>query len=273
MVRKLFSVIKYFTRKIDAHKVGAFSAEGAFFIMISVFPFIILLLSLVRFLPFDQPQLIGFITKVMPVEVNNFFKDFIGEITTNTTNTITIVSSGGLLWAASKGVFSIIGGLNSIFEERENRSYFKVKFLSIFYTLSFVIMIAVTFVLLVFGNRIIALTEKNFPYAAVVFIIMSLRYLIGFCLLIFFFTTIYKVLPSGKQRFSHQLPGAIVASVGWIGFSFIFSFYIDNFSNYATIYGSLTAVVLLMLWLYSCMYILFFGAEINLYYYRKILGK
>ncbi|HAN21235.1 MAG: hypothetical protein A2Y15_06650 [Clostridiales bacterium GWF2_36_10] len=134
-------------------------------------------------------------------------------------------------------------------------------------------MIVGTFVLLVFGNRIIEMTEENFPYAAVVFIIMSLRYLIGFCLLVFFFTIIYRALPSGKQRFSHQLPGAIIASVGWIAFSLMFSFYIDNFSNYATVYGSLTAVVLLMLWLYSCMYILFFGAEINLYYYRKILGK
>ena len=68
-------------------------------------------------------------------------------------------------------------------------------------------------------------------------------------------------------------PGAMIASVGWIAYSVLFAFYIDNFSNYAPLYGSLTAVILLMLWLYSCMYILFLGAEINLYYIRKIAVK
>lgn len=273
MIKKIFSIIKYFSRKIDAHKMDAYSAEGAFYMVISIFPFIILLLSLVRFLPFEQNQLFNFVAGMLPDEVDKFLENFISQITTNTTNTITIISAAGLLWSASKGVYSVIGGLNSTFEERETRSYFKVKFLSLFYTLSFIVMILVTLIFIVFGNRIVALAENKFPYAAVIFIFMSLRYLIGFCFLVFFFIIIYKFLPDGKRRFAQLLPGAIVASVGWIAFSYIFSFYIDNFSNYATIYGSLTAVVLLMLWLYSCMYILFFGGELNLYYMRKILGK
>lgn len=274
MIKKIYRTIKYFSRKISAHKVGTYSAEGAFFLMLSIFPFIILLLSLVRFLPFKMEQLLSFTNRIMPDAVDILFSNFVREIKSNTNNAVTIISAFGMLWASSKGVYSVIGGLNSVFEERESRHFFKVRFLSIFYTLSFVIIILFTFLLLVFGNRILALTEKNYSaYSALIFVIMSLRYLIGFCLLVFFFTFIYKYLPCGNRKFFYQLPGSIIASVGWIAYSLIFSFYIDNFSNYSTLYGSLTAVVLLMLWLYSCMYILFFGAEINLYYQRKIVGK
>lgn len=274
MIKQLFRTIKYFTRKISAHKVGAYSAEGAFFMMFSIFPFIILLLSMVRFLPFEQEQILSFTAGIMPDEVDNFFSGIVIELRNNTNNTITFVSAAVLLWSASKGVYSVIGGLNSVFEQREGRHFIRVRLLSILYTLAFVIIITVTLTLLVFGNRIISLTERNFSsYYALIFIVMSLRYLIGFCFLVLFFNIIYKALPSGKHRFFTQLPGAVVAAVGWIAFSVFFSFYIDNFSNYTTLYGSLTAVVLLMLWLYFCMYILFFGAEINLYYKKRILGE
>jgi membrane protein len=242
--------------------------------MFSIFPFIILLLSMVRFLPFEQEQILSFTAGIMPDEVDNFFSGIVIELRNNTNNTITFVSAAVLLWSASKGVYSVIGGLNSVFEQREGRHFIRVRLLSILYTLAFVIIITVTLTLLVFGNRIISLTERNFSsYYALIFIVMSLRYLIGFCFLVLFFNIIYKALPSGKHRFFTQLPGAVVAAVGWIAFSVFFSFYIDNFSNYTTLYGSLTAVVLLMLWLYFCMYILFFGAEINLYYKKRILGE
>ena len=272
MYKKHFYIVKYFARKIDAHKVGAYSAEGAFYMTISIFPFIILLLSLVRFLPFERAQMFNFLSGMLPDEVDRFLSDFITKITNNTTNAITIFSALGLLWSASKGVYSVIGGLNSVSETKETRNYFKVKFLSLFYTLSFILIILLTFILLVFGNRIVAFARSKIPYIAVIYIIMSLRYLIGFCLLVFFFSFVYAFLPAKKQRFTTQMPGAIIASVGWIAFSYAFSFYIDNFSNYATVYGSLTAIVLLMLWLYSCMYILFFGGEINLYYQKKVIN-
>ena len=81
--------------------------------------------------------------------------------------------------------------------------------------------------------------------------------------MILFFTLMFMTLPGRKTSFFAELPGSILASAGWLGFSYLFSFYIDNFSNYSATYGSLTAIVLCMLWFYSCMYIMFIGAEIN----------
>lgn len=273
MFRKIYSTIKYFSRKMSAHKIGAYSAEGAFYIILSIFPFIILLLSLIRFLPFRESEILNFTKGVLPAAVHDLFSKFVDDLD-STNNAVTIISAATLLWSASKGVYSVIGGLNSVFEERETRSYFKVRFLAVFYTLSFMLTILLTFILLVLGNSIAEFIDKKFSnLSALAFFTMSFRYFIGFCLLVMFFVFIYKFLACGKRRLSDQLPGAMIASVGWIAYSMLFSFYIDNFSNYAPLYGSLTAVVLLMLWLYACMYILFLGAEINLYYARKIAKK
>lgn len=274
MIKRIYRTIRYFSRKIGAHRVGAYSAEGAFFMMMSVFPFMILLLSLVRFLPFEIEQILDFFSHAFPREVDAFLTGFINDIKMTGSNTITWISAGGMLLSASKGVFSIMGGLNSVFEVRETRNYFKIRFLSAFYTVAFTLMILLTFFMLVFGNRIASLVERNYPsFAGMAFILSSLRYLIGFVILVIFFLLVYSFLPNKKSRFREQLPGAAVAATGWVAFSIVFSFYIDNFANYATVYGSLTAVIVMMLWLYTCMYILFIGAELNLYYIRKILEK
>ncbi|HOJ48232.1 MAG TPA: YihY/virulence factor BrkB family protein [Bacillota bacterium] len=273
MLKKLYSTIKYFSRKMSAHKISAYSAEGAFYIILSIFPFLIMLLSLVRFLPFLESELLNFAKGVLPAAVDELFTNFIKDLS-NTNDAVTIISALTLLWSSSKGVYSVIGGLNSVFEERETRSYFKVRFLAVIYTLSFMLTILLTFILLVLGNSITEFVDSKYPnLSALAFFAMSFRFLIGFCMLIIFFISIYKFLACGKRRFADQLPGAMIASVGWIAYSVLFAFYIDNFSNYAPLYGSLTAVILLMLWLYSCMYILFLGAEINLYYIRKIAVK
>ena len=94
-------------------------------------------------------------------------------------------------------------------------------------------------------------------------LIISLRTAVGLGVLIFFFLLIFISLPNRKTGILRELPGAIIAAAGWVGFSFLFSFYVDNLSNYTAIYGSLTTIVLCMLWLYACMYILYIGAEVN----------
>jgi membrane protein len=102
-------------------------------------------------------------------------------------------------------------------------------------------------------------------------VIISLRTIVGLTTLLVFFLIIYIVIPNRKTKLLNELPGAMVCSAGWMGFSYAFSYYIDNFSNYASTYGSLTAVVLFMLWMYFCMYLLFIGAEVNLLFENKAL--
>ena len=98
---------------------------------------------------------------------------------------------------------------------------------------------------------------------AALFVIL-IRTVVSLLLLIVFFWALYLFVPDRKSRhISVELPGAVMCAAGWMGFSYLFSFYIDHMSDFSAMYGSLTAVVLCMVWLYACMYLLFAGAEFN----------
>ena len=122
-----------------------------------------------------------------------------------------------------------------------------------------------TLLLLVFGNRIYVHIQSRVPlleHGAL--LIISLRTVVSFLVLAGFFWGLYLLIPNRKSKHvTAEVPGAILSAAGWLGFSYLYSFYIDRMSNYSAMYGSLTAIVLCMVWLYACMYIMFIGAEFN----------
>lgn len=263
-MNRLIKGIKYFGRKISASRISAYSAQTAYFMFLSLIPLIMLLLSLLQLFGDTGETVTQTISGVMPGVLGEFINYSINEIMSDGRLTLTIVSAALLLWSASRGVFSIIGGLNSVYEIKETRKYLWVRFLSIVYTLAFIVIVCSVLLIIVFGDSLINLVISFFPnLKGLVYIIASLRFILGFIILVLFFSIIYKSMPCKKMKFFDQIPGAVISSAGWVSFSILFSFYVDNFSNYANIYGSLTAIIVLMLWLYTCMYIMFIGAEIN----------
>jgi membrane protein len=263
-VNILIKNIKYLTRKAAASRIGAYSAQTAFFMFMSLIPLVMLSLSLLKQIGATTSYFAGIAKEFAPDVVSSFFRTYIDEIMVESELSLTIASALILLWSASKGVFAIIGGLNSVYEIKENRNYFLVRIMAIFYTIAFVIIIVTALLIMVFGEELSNLLYSLLPnLKGLVYIITSLRFIIGFLILVIFFSILYKTLPSAKKKFLDQIPGAVISSAGWVSFSVLFSFFVENFSNYANIYGSLTAIIVLMLWLYTCMYILFLGAEIN----------
>ncbi len=243
--------------------MSVYSAEAAYFMFFSLIPLIMLLLSLINRFDTAKSAMASVYQQFTPAVVNPFV-DQVKEIVTESRMSLTIVSAVVLLWSASKVVFSIIGGMNSVYEIKETRNYFLLRLLAMIYTVAFIVIIVAALLLMVFGESIGELISSYFPrLKGIAYIISSLRYIIGFVVLVCFFSLVYKMLPNGKQKFSDQIPGAVLAGAGWVSFSILFAFFVDNFSNYALIYGSLTAVIVLMLWLYVCMYIMFLGAEVN----------
>jgi membrane protein len=223
-----------------------------------------LLLSLLNQLGADAEAIASSVHDLAPDFLYSFLDNYIEEIINDGRMSLTIVSALVLLWSASKGVFAIIGGLNSVYEIKENRNYFLIRLLAMLYTFLLIIIVIGVLLIMVFGHTLNNLLTSLFPnLKGLVYIISSLRFILGFLVLVLFFTLLYKSLPNRKMKLLDQLPGAVIAGAGWVSFSFLFSFFIDNFSNYANIYGSLTAIIVLLLWLYICMYIMFIGAEIN----------
>lgn len=263
-LRAFISIIRIFIKKLKEDSVSAYAAQAAFFIMVSFFPFSMFLLTMIQFLPITESDLTSMIADVLPEALSPFLFDLLSEVYTASTTVVVSATLLSTLWAASKAFYSLIYGLNAVYKIPENRNYFILRFRALIYTLIFAVMLLATLLLLGFGNSIAYMLNNSFPMLkdATLFII-SLRTSCIMCILILFFLYLYMVIPNHRSRIFFELPGAVLTSMGWIGFSYLYSFYIDHMANFSNTYGSLTAVVLLMLWLYACMYMLLIGGEIN----------
>ena len=277
-MKRTSKVVNGFLVEIQEDSISAYSAQAAFFVIISVFPLAMLLLTLVKYLPYFKEGVPMIQFDMFPHDLNVFATNVIEEIVNKSSNAVLSISAVTALWSASKGVYSIILGLTSAYSIKETRGYVRMRLLSVLYTVIFLVMLIAALGFLVFGNSIYRAMFRFLPIAAdhVTIISRGIKWLLGFGVLVLLFLMMYIAVPDRKSTLFEELPGALVSAVGWVGFSYLYSFYIDNFSNYANLYGSLTAVVLLMLWLYFCMYIMLFGAEVNVAWnstYKRIAAR
>lgn len=260
----LIQTIRTTYSKITDDFVPTFSAQAAFFIFISFFPFIMFLLTLIQYLPVTESELLTLIRTVLPSGINTYIASIVHDIYFQPAKTIISITAITTLWSASRGFLAIVKGLNTVYGINETRNYIRLRITSAIYTLAFAVIIVVSLVLLVFGNNLYLLISTQFPLINDLAVaIIGIRTILSLALYTGFFLMLYIVIPNRKTNFLNELPGAIIAAAGWMLFSFLYSIYIDNFAKFSAMYGSLTAIVLLMLWLYFCMYILFIGAEIN----------
>lgn len=272
MIRSIYEIIRNFSRKIRDDFISAFSAQAAFFIIISFFPFVMFLLTLLQYLPLEETGLVdlGMFTQYMPASIRGLLTEIIKELYEKASTTLLSVTVITALWSAARGFLAIIKGLNGVYRIKETRNYFKLRFIASIYTLAFTIMIVISLGILVFGNTIYSYIQQRIPLLSdLALVVISLRTIIGLCVLVVFFLLLYILIPNRKTRILKELPGAIVSAAGWMLFSYAYSFYIDNMGNFSYMYGSLAAIVLCMLWVYFCMYIMFIGAEINVVLQNK----
>jgi len=264
MFRSVIRLITAFTKKINSDGISALSAHAAFFVLISFFPFVMFLLTLLSYFPLFTETLPTGNLPLLPGAMASFLVQAFTELSERANGTILSVTVILAIWSASRGILSIMRGLNSIHNIRETRNYFVTRIMATGYTVVFAVLLLVMMLIFVFGNQLTFWLIERLPVLEdFALIIISLRTAVGIGVLVCFFLVIFISLPNRKTKLLHELPGAVLTAAGWVGFSFLFSYYVDNFSNYTAIYGSLTAIVLCMLWLYACMYILFIGAEIN----------
>ena len=163
----------------------------------------------------------------------------------------------------AKGMLALMRGLNAVNERREERNYFLLRFEASLYTIFFLVLLIGTLVILVFGNAFARVILREIPELKIAIkLFMLFRFLFVWVILTFVFAMIYAYLPTTRLRFREQLPGALFAAVAWSCFSWGFSVYISLFNGF-NMYGKLTTVIIIMLWLYFCMYLLLVGAKIN----------
>lgn len=266
----LIVIIKQFAERISRHKISEYSAASTLFLFVSFFPFIMLLLNLIKFLPINFGELTGSSLTMLNSEVSGFVKSIIREINAKASGALISISTIVALWSASKGLLFIIRGLNEIQQTDEKRGYIRLRISAVFFTVILLVAIVITLLLLVFGGSILDFISANLPqYENMDGMLSVVRWIFSFVVLVLFFSLLYAFVPQKKSSLIRQLPGAAVSAIGWLGFSALYSLYVANFGNYSYLYGSFAIIILLLLWLYFCVNILFFGAELNAALYDK----
>ena len=264
MLKKIFQKAATVSEDVTKAHVGAYAAQSAYFFML---PIILLLLTLVQYTPVTKADVMTAVMQVFPSSVDSLMISIVNQVYNQSMGIIpvTIIVA---LWSAGKGVLAMTSGLNCIYECPETRSYIFLRIRSTIYTVLFIIVILLLLVVSVFGNslNIFISTHAEFLEPLADWMIDK-RALITPVVLMGFSLLIYKFLPNRKDRFVKQLPGAVFAAIGWMVISWVFSVYVDIFQGFSSMYGSLTTIVLIMLWLYFCMYSILLGGEFN-----KLLG-
>ncbi len=272
-ISKIYKTLKNFSRQLTLDHVNAYAAQSSFFMIIAMFPLLMLLLTLIRYTPVTEEVLVKSALAIMPNTLDPLIEQIISEMYSQSNFAIISITAVTALWSASKAILALIRGLNSVFGIDEKRNYFHLRIISSFYTIVFIILIVLALGFMVFGNSLLRFFSRNIPLLyGLAELIISLRALYIPIIFTIAFVYLYRIVPNREYTFFDHLPGALFTSLGWIIFSYVYSFYIDHFAGTTFFYGSLTTVVLLMLWIYICMYILFIGAEINIQfkgYFRK----
>ena len=249
---------------IREKQIPLHAAYAGYFIILSVFPALLMLLSILRYTGLQVENLVSLMADFLPHALMETVEELVYSTWANSTSTVLGLSAVTALWSASRGVFGLLRGLNAVYDVWEDRGWLYTRGISVVYTFLFGLVLLLTLVLHVFGNTIIS--WLSMVDNGVVIFLMDLIDLRFFLLLIvqsLIFTLMFMVLPNGRNRFVDSLPGGILASIGWLVFSDLFSIYVENFNGYSNIYGSVYAVALGMLWLYCCMSILFYGGALN----------
>lgn len=258
-----------FLREISRDRVSTYAAEAAFFTFLSFLPFLMVGLSIVHLTPLTEADVLREVTAILPDAIDALAVVIISEVYAKST-TILSISAIVAIWSASRGIMALRNGLNSVYDVKETRNYFLERFRAMAYVICFVAILLIVLALLVFGNGIQHFFEKNFPALLEFhFPIRLIRSVVTLVLLTLFFAVMYKFLPNRKAKLKKQWKGAVFSSLGWFLYSYGFSFYISHFSKISYTYGSLSTIIITMLWLYFCMYILFLGAEVNAFRWEK----
>ena len=254
----------HFGRWAASLKIRLHAAACCYFLVLAVFPGLLLLLGLVHMTGLEVERLGEMLSGLIPQP----FMEGVEEVILLTYDRLSASAIGlsavTTLWPASRGVYGLLTGLNAVYGVKEDRGYFRTRMMCVGYTFVFLLILLLTLLLHVFGSRVAEmLVRLDAPLFRFLTEYLDLRFFLLLFLQSGIFTAMFMALPNKDIRFRDALPGALLASCGWLIFSNLYSVYVEHFARLSNVYGSVYAVALSMLWLYCCISIVFYGGVLN----------
>lgn len=265
MVRKLYVIVRDCAAQMKKQDISAYASSTAFFFFLSLVPMLIVLCMIIPYTPLTEENLVTVVTDLTPDVVDPVVKSLISEVYDESAGILSVAVLA-MIWSAAKGVMALMKGLNAINDVNEERNYFFVRTVASFYTILMLVVMVLSLFIMVFGNQLVDLALHRIPQLQVlVSFLMNFRFIFVWVILTVLFAIIYAYIPNVKLKFKEQLFGAMFSAILWSIFSWAFSMYITYTESFG-IYGSLSIIIIIMIWLYFCMYIMLIGAYLNRYF-------
>lgn len=251
-------------RKSGEDNVFGTAAELAYCFLLSLFPLLIFLASLVGFLPGLRESLLAGLATAMPADAMRIVDQVLVDVVGKRSRGMLWFGAIVGLWAAANGVVALIRSLNVAYELKERRPYWKVWLIAIALTIGLSVFIIAGAVLIMFGDWLSLVISRFLGLgSSMIFLWGLVDYLIGLALLLIALEGAYYFGPDTKRDWQWITPGAACAVIVAVAGSLLFSLYLRFGPSYSATYGSLGAVIVLMLWLYLIGLAVLIGGEIN----------
>ena len=262
MLDKVWRIWKRFSMEMKMKNIAAHAASTAFFFFLSLVPMLMVICTILPYTPITETNLLSVVTDVAPKAVAPLATELVDEVYQKSAGVLSVALLA-MLWSAGKGVLALMRGLNAINDVEEKRNYFAVRSIATFYTSVMLLVIILFLFVMVFGEQLMRLALHRVPQLQyLVSLYMEFRFLLVWALLTILFAVIYAYVPDKKLSMKEQIPGASFSAVVWSVFSWGFSLYVSRSGAYS-IYGSLSIIIIVMIWMYFGMYIVMIGAYLN----------
>lgn len=270
LVRETVFVLKELVRQYITDKIPEVGGTLAYFFLLSIFPFFIFLNAILGFMNLSIDQIIRDLSLVAPNQVIILLEGYLRSVV-NTKNT-GLLSFGLLasLFSASKALSILISVLNTAYEVKETRNIFRVKLLSILLTMAMGLSIVTMLLLPVLSRNVVSKIADFFHLShQMVNFWLYIRWLIVFVVLFATIASLYHYGPNDKSSIRKAIPGTIFTMLSWTLISLVFASYVNHFGRYSAVYGSIGAVIILMIWFYLSGIIIMMGGELNHILYKR----
>lgn len=265
------SLVKKLWHRISEDNLPGLSAQMAYYFLLSMFPLLIFLFTLLPYLPIPQEDLLGAIRGFAPVEAMDLIEKNLKEIMNHRNGGLLSIGVLGTIWSASNGISAIVIALNKAYNIKESRSFLVSTVMAVVLTFAMIFVVIIAVILPVFGKELGLFFFSKLGFAKQFLTVWGgLRWLVSGLVLFLIFTGLYWIAPAVKLRCRSVISGAAFSTVGWIATSVGLSYYVDNFNNYSFTYGSIGAIIVLLIWLYITAFIIILGGEINAFYSERI---
>lgn len=241
------------------------AAQTAYYLLLSMLPFLIFILSLLSLLPVDEEMLLNFLRPFVPIEAFRLVESNVEAIVRKGQGNLIYTSLALAFWLSSMAVQSLARSLDLANGRVRSYAFWMVLIRDLGITLLFMIVIPLSLFLPLIEQllrKLIAYSDSIEAWQGWLYIWPHIRWGIGTLFLFAFFLLFYMVVPTGKVKLTEALPGAIFSALGWQLFSLLFGSYVSGV-DYTRLYGQLSGIILLVLWFYLTAVIILLSGLLN----------